>query len=102
MLSVLKAVVSFYCKAEDKPIERYKTRVSIAEDQKNLGNFKQRLINFLGLKDLSNKFGLGSFEPKLYLLVKINEKSENYSIATQQQFDLELPDLVTGDMERVS
>ena len=49
------------------------------------------MIDFLGLNDQAKKFGLGSFDLKLYRLVKISGKTENYSISTQQQLDLELP-----------
>ena len=38
------------------------------------------LIIDLGLKQQANKLGLGSFDPKLYRLVKGNGKTENYSI----------------------
>ena len=37
----------------------------------------------LGLKEQANKLGLGSFDPKLYRLVKGNAKTENYSILTR-------------------
>ena len=40
------------------------------------------LIIDLGLKEQANKLGLGSFDPKLYRLVKGNAKTENYSILT--------------------
>ena len=40
------------------------------------------LIIDLGLKEEANKLGLGSFDPKLYRLVKGNAKTENYSILT--------------------
>ena len=99
MLNVVKAVVSIYRKEEEKPFERFKARVSFGEDHKGIENFKRHLVNFLGLKELSTKFGLGSFELKLYRLVKINGRTENYSIVTQQQLDLELPHLVNGDGE---
>jgi len=36
---------------------------------------------------------------KLYRLVKNSGKTENYSIATQQQLDLELPLLLDSDGE---
>ena len=40
------------------------------------------LIIDLGLKEQANKLGLGSFDPKVYRLVKGNAKTENYSILT--------------------
>ena len=41
------------------------------------------LIIDLGLKEETNKRGLGSFDPKLYRLVKGNAMTENYSILTR-------------------
>ena len=41
------------------------------------------LIINLGLKVQANKLDLGSFDPKLYRLVKGNAKTENYSILTR-------------------
>ena len=41
------------------------------------------LIIDLVLKEEANKLGLGSFDPKLYRLVKGNAKTENYSILTR-------------------
>ena len=41
------------------------------------------LIIDLGLTEEANKLGLGSFDPKLYRLVKGNAKTENYSILTR-------------------
>ena len=41
------------------------------------------LIIDLGLKEQADKLGLGSFDPKLYRLVKANAKTENYSILTR-------------------
>jgi len=37
----------------------------------------------LGLKEEVNKLGFGSFDPKLYRLVKGNAKTKNYSILTR-------------------
>ena len=41
------------------------------------------LIIDLGLKEEANKLGLGSFDLKLYRLVKGNAKTEHYSILTR-------------------
>ena len=80
----MKAVISIYRRGEEKPIERYKARISVTEDSTKQGidNFKKHLADFLGLKDLeqANKLGLGSFDPNLYRLEKGNGKTENYSI----------------------
>ena len=46
------------------------------------------LIDFLGLNDQAKKFGLGSFDLKLYLLVKISGKAEDYSTAARSGITL--------------
>ena len=81
----MKAVISIYRRGEEKPIERYKARISVTEDsiKQGIDNFKKHLADFLGLKEQVNKLGLGSFDIKLYRLVKGNAKTENYNILTR-------------------
>ena len=98
-MSVLKAVVSFYRTDEERPIERYKARLKVQEEHRTLSTFKKNVIDFLGLNEQARKFGLGSFDLKLYRLAKISGKIENYSLSTQQQLDLELPLLLDSDSE---
>ena len=94
---VLKAIVSLYRAGEEKPIERYKTRVKVAEENKLFSSFQKNIIEFLGLNVQAHKFGLGSFDLTFYRLTKINGKAENYAISTQQQLELELPLLLGSD-----
>ena len=98
-MAVLKAIVSLYRAGEEKPIERYKTRVKVAEENKLFSSFQKNVIEFLGLNEQAQKFGLGSFDLKFYCLTKINGKAENYAISTQQQLELELPFLLGSDGE---
>ena len=81
----MKAVISIYRRGEEKLIERYKARISVTEDsiKQGIDNFKKHLADILGLKEQADKLGLGSFDPKLYRLVKGNGKTENYSILTR-------------------
>ena len=83
-MAVLKAIVSLYRAGEVKPIERYKTRVKVAEENKLLSSFQTNIIEFLGLnREQAQKFGLGPwFDLKFYRLTKINGKAENYAIST--------------------
>ena len=90
-MAVLKAIVSLYRAGEEKPIERYKTRVKVAEENKLFSSFQKNIIEFLGLNEQAQKFGLGSFDLKFYRLTKINGKAENYAITTQQFGGRELP-----------
>ena len=94
-----KARVSLYRAGEEKPIERYKTRVKVAEENKLFSSFQKYIIEFLGLNEQTQKFGLGSFELKFYCLTKINGKAENYAISTHQQLVLEFAFLLGSDVE---
>ena len=62
-------------------------------------SFQNNIIDFLGLKEQAQKFGLGSFDLKFYRLTKVNDKAENYTISTQQQLELELPFLLGSNGE---
>ena len=84
-MAVLKAIVSLYHAGEQKSIERYKTRVKVAEENKLFSSFQKNIIEFLGLNEQAQKFGSGSFDLKFYRLTKINGKAENYAISTKQQ-----------------
>ena len=97
--AVLKGIISLYGAVEEKSIERYKTRIKIGEEHRTISAFKRNLIDFLGLSNQAKKFVLGSFDLKLYRLVKISGKTENFSLSTQQQLDLELPLLLDLDGE---
>ena len=92
-------IESLYRAGEEKPIERYKTRVKVAEENKLFSSFQKNIIEFLGLNEQAQKFGLGSFDLKFYRLKNINGKAENYAISTQQQLELELPFLLGSDGE---
>ena len=99
-MAFLKGVISSYGAGEEKPVERYKAKIKIGEEHRSISAIKRNLTDFLGLNDQAKKFGLGSFDSlKLYCLVKSSVKTENYSISTQQQLDLELPLLLDPDGE---
>ena len=98
-MAVLKGVISSYGAGEEKPIERYKASIKIGEEHHSISAVKRNLTDFFGLNDQAKKFGLGSFDLNLYRLVKISAKTQNYSISTQQQLDLELPLLLDSDVE---
>ena len=59
--------------------------------------FKKNVLDFLGHNEQAKKFGLGSFDLKLYHLAKISGKIENYSLPTQPQLHLELPLFLGSD-----
>ena len=49
-------------------------------------NIQEKRYCFLGLNEQARKFGLKTVKPR-----QISGKTENYSLSTQQQLDLELP-----------
>ena len=98
-MAILKAIVSLYRDGEKKPIERRKTRVKVTKENKLFSSFQKNIMEFLGLNEQAQKFGLGSFDLKFYRLAEINCKAENYAISTQQQLELELPFLLGSDGE---
>ena len=83
-MAVLKAIVSLYRAGEEKPIERYKSRVKVAEENKLVSSFQKSIIEFLGLNEQAQKFGLGSFHLKFYHLTKINCKAETNKQTNKQ------------------
>jgi len=56
-MAVLKAIVSLYRAGEEKPIERHKTRVKVAGENKLFSSFQKNIIEFLGLNEQTQKFG---------------------------------------------
>ena len=45
-MAVLKAIASLYRAGEEKPIERYNTRVKVAEENKLFSLFQKNIIEF--------------------------------------------------------
>ena len=66
-IAVLKAIVSLYRAGEEKPIERYKTRVKVAEENKLFSSFPKNIIEFLERNEQAQKFGLESVWPEILL-----------------------------------
>ena len=54
-MAVLKAIVSLYRAGEEKPIERYKTRVKVAEENKLFSSFQKNIIENLNTVDECTK-----------------------------------------------
>ena len=56
-MAVLKAIVSLYRAGEEKPIERYKTRVKVAEENKLFSSFQKKILSSLiGLNERRAKW----------------------------------------------
>ena len=62
-------IVSLYRAGEEKPKERYKTRVKVRKRLNYFRRYKRNIIEFLGLNEQAQKFGLGSFDLKFYRLL---------------------------------
>ena len=61
---ILEAVVSFYRIDSETAIERHRSRLPINDVTTVLA--QKHLNSFLGLKELSSKYGLGDFDVELY------------------------------------
>ena len=91
---VIKAIVSFYRVNSDTAFERHRSRIPI-NDLNTVHALKKHLIQFLGLKELTIKYGLGDFDIKLYRMApKPGGKSDNFAITTDDQWELELPSML--------
>ena len=64
---MLKAVVSFYRIDSETAFECHRSRIPINNVNTVLA-LKKHLISFLGLKELSSKYGLGDFDVKQFYL----------------------------------
>lgn len=93
---IVKVITSFFRQGSDNAFERHRSRVHVdVEKQGTIQQLKKHLIDFLGIRELSQSYGLGSFELKLFRMTKISGKTENYAIITQRQLELELPCLLS-------
>ena len=96
---VVKVLVSFYTTREDSAFERRRSRVTFdLSKQSSIAAVKKHPREFLGSKELTLKFGMVDFDLKLFRLHHIsNGKTENYSIVTQQQWEMETPFLLEDE-----
>ena len=64
---IVKVIVSFYRKSDEVAFERHRSKVPVDLGFSNtVLNLKRHLKEFLGLTELASKYGLGSFNLKLY------------------------------------
>ena len=60
---------------------------------------KKHFVSFLGLKELSSTYGLRNFEIEnimYHMAPKLGGKRDNFAIATDEQWKLELPSMLDG------
>ena len=56
-IALLKAIVSLYRAGKEKPIERYNTRVKVAEENKLFSSFQKKILSSLiGLNETRAKW----------------------------------------------
>ena len=69
--------------------ERHRSRIPINDLKNTVHALKKHLIQLLGLKELTIKYGLGDFDIKLYRMApKPGGKSDNFAITTDDQWKL--------------
>ena len=75
---VVKVILSFYRDDEGSAFERHRGRVPFDIEKHNSMEIAcKHLIEFMGIKQQAEKFGLGSFDLKLFRLEKIDRKAEH-------------------------
>ena len=66
-------LVSFYRTGEDSAFERHRSRVTFdLSKQSSIAAVKKHLTEFLGLKELTLKFGMADFDLRLFRLHRIS------------------------------
>ena len=91
---VVKAF-SFYRDDEGSAFKRHRGRVPFdIEKHNSMEIARKHLIEFMGIKQQAEKFGLGSFDLKLFRLEKIDGKAENFAVVMKAQLNMELPFLI--------
>ena len=92
---VVKVILTFYRDDEGSAFQRHRGRVPFDIEKHNSMDIAcKHLIEFMGIKQQAEKFGLGSFDLKLFRLEKIDGKAENFAIVTKAQLNMKLPFLM--------
>ena len=87
---VLKDIVSFYRIDSDSAFERFRSHTPI-NDVNTVHALKKHLVEFLGLKELARKLGLGDFDIKVLRMGKATTLP-----LPRRTRKLELPSLLDG------
>ena len=82
---IIKVTVTFYrIIKSDTAFERHGSRIPIRFDLNTVQALKKRFVSYLGLKELSLKYGLREFEIKIYhMLPKAGGISDNFVVTTR-------------------
>ena len=76
-MSVIKAFVSVFSQGQEKPIERYKSRILLSDEHKeSLNAFEKHLSDFLGLKDKMRTLGLGQYTLKIVISARNMQRTQ--------------------------
>ena len=88
----LSPITVTYRDDEGSAFERHRGRVPFdIEKHNSMEIARKHLIEFMGIKQQAEKFGLCSFDLKLFRLEQIDGKAENFAIVTKAQLNMELP-----------
>ena len=94
--SMVITLVSSYRIDSETAFERHRSHIP-SNDVDTVLVLKKHLILFLGLKELSCKYGPRDFDVKLYRMApKSGGKSDNFALTTDEQWNLELPTMMAG------
>ena len=91
----MEVILSFYRDAEGSAFKRHRGREPFDIEKHNSMEIAcKHLIEFMGIRQQAETFGLGGFDLKLFRLEKIDGKAENSAIVTKAQLEMELPFLM--------
>ena len=77
---IIRVVVGFYPFDSDTAFERHRSRLPISDDQQSVISLKRHAIAFLGIKELSEKYGLDSLIWSFIEWQKARVASQNIAI----------------------
>ena len=92
---IIKVNVTFYFYRvinSDTAFERHGSRIPIRDDLNTVQALKKHLVLFLGLKELSLKYGLRESS----YATESGRKSDNFAVTLDEQWKLELPNTLDG------
>ena len=88
---IIKAIVIFY-RASSIRIRHSSDTEAVFRFVMTVQALQKHFVSFLGLKELSLKYGLGEFEIKIYhKVLEPGGKSDNFVVTTDEQWKLEPP-----------
>lgn len=101
---IVRVLLSFFRNGESEAFERHRNRLPVElEKQRELNAFRKHLVEFTGINEQCKANGMPFFDLKLFRLSRNRSgKAENYHIATNQQWLMEAPMLLSDESSELN